>query len=157
MKKVIVLFAAILAFSANSFAQNASQTQPLKSDNSEKVGKHRGGNAKRAAGMKMNKELNLTADQSKRMKDIGNTHKGKMQALKTDNSLSKEQKKAQMGEIRKSHDAAVKGILNADQYTKMTDMKQQHHEKMKAHKDENKGVHKGKSKKQGTETPKPKN
>ena len=145
MKKVIVLFVAILAFAANSFAQDASQTQPLKSDKSEKVGKHRGGKGKRADGMKMNKELNLTADQSKHMKDIGNTYKGKMQALRTDNSLSKEQKKAQMTEIKKSHDTEVKGVLNTEQYTKMTNMKKQRHDKMKAHKSE----HKGKAKKEG--------
>ena len=151
----MVLFVAILAFAANSFAQNASETHPLKSDNSEKVGKHRGGNGKRAAGMKMNKELNLTADQSKRMKDIGNTYKGKMQALKTDNSLSKEQKKTQMSELKKSHDSEVKSVLNADQYAKMTSLRKVRQDKMKAHKGEHKGKHKGEN--NGKETPAPKN
>lgn len=150
MKKAIVLFVAILAFAANSFAQNAPQTQPLQSNNSEKVGKHRGGNGKHADGMDMKKELNLTADQSKRMKDIGNTYKGKRQALRTDNSLSKEQKKAQMSEMKKSHDSEVKGVLNADQNAKMSEMKKQRRDKMKAHK----GEHKGKKQSEAKTAPK---
>lgn len=152
MKKVIVLFVAIVAFAANSFAQTPTQAETQKAPKSEKVRKHKGEKGKHADGMDMKKDLNLSAEQSNRMKDIGNSYKGKMKALKTDNSLSKEQKKAQMSDLKKSHEADMKGVLTADQYTKFTEMKKQRHDKMKAHK----GEHKGKGKKQGGATPAPK-
>ncbi len=145
MKKVFVLFVAILAFTAHSFAQSATQTETQNAAKTERIRTHKEGKGKHAGAMDMQKELNLTTDQSNRMKDIGNSYKGKMKALRTDNTLSKEQKKAQMADIKKSHDAEIKGVLNADQYTKMTEMKKQRRDKMKAHKSE----WKGKGKKQG--------
>ncbi len=149
MKKIIVLFVAILAFAANSFAQSATQIETENKPKTEKVKGKKGGKGKRAGKMDMKKELNLTSDQSSKMKNIGNTYKGKMKTLKTDETLSKDQKKAQMAEMKKSHDAELIGVLNADQHAKFTDMKKQRHEKMKAHK----GEHKGKGKKKGgTET-----
>ncbi len=153
MKKVIVLFVAILAFAANSFAQSATQTETQNEAKTERVKGHRGGNGKHAGKMDMKKELNLSSDQSNSLKNIGNTYKGKIKALKTDETLSKDQKKAQMAEMKKAHDAEVKGVLNADQYAKLTEMKKQNHGKMKAHK----GAHKGKSKKQGDAQTEPKN
>jgi periplasmic protein CpxP/Spy len=145
MKKVIVLFIAILAFAANTFAQSATQTETQKAPKTERGKGHRGGNGKHAGKMDMKKALNLSSDQSNSMKKIGNDYKGKMKALKTDETLSNEQKKAKMADIKKLHDAEVKGVLNADQYAKLTEMKKQHQGKMQGEK----GVHKGKGKKQG--------
>ena len=88
MKKVIVLFVAILAFTANSFAQTATQIETQNESKTEKVKGHRGGKGKHADKMDMKKELNLTSDQSNSMKKIGNDYKGKMKALKTDETLS---------------------------------------------------------------------
>ncbi len=153
MKKVIVLFVAILAFAANSFAQSATQIETQNEAKTERVKGHRGGNGKHAGAMDMKKELNLSSDQSNSMKKIGNDYKGKMKALKTDETLSKEQKKSKMAEMKKSHDAEVKGVLNADQYAKLTEMKKQHSGKMQG----KKGEHKGKSKKQGDAQTEPKN
>ncbi len=152
MKKVIVLFVAIVAFAANSFAQTGTGQETQKAPKSEKVGKHKGQNGKHAHGMDMKKDLNLSDDQSKRIKDIKNSYKGKMTALKTDNSLSKEQRKTQMSDLKKSEEADVKGVLTADQYTKFTEMKKQRRNDMKAHK----GEYKRKGKKQGGATPAPK-
>lgn len=152
MKKVIVLFVAILAFAANSFAQSATQIETQNEAKTERVKGQRGGNGKHADKMDMKKELNLSSDQSNSMKKIGNDYKGKLKAMKTDETMSKEQKKAKMAEMKKSHDAEVKGVLNADQYAKMSEMKKQQNGKMKG----NKGAHKGKNKKQGDAQPAPK-
>ncbi|MBL7816982.1 MAG: hypothetical protein JNL70_18305 [Saprospiraceae bacterium] len=134
MKKVMILFAAILAFTAASFAQTSdSQPAPVGAK-MEKPQGHKGkGKHMKQAHTHMKKELNLSADQDKRMKEIGNTYKGKIQAIRTDNALSKEQKKAQLQDVQKSHDAEVKGVLSAEQYTKFTDMKKQRRDNMKGH------------------------
>jgi Spy/CpxP family protein refolding chaperone len=134
MKKVIVLFALIAAFAATSFAQTDNQAAPtatqetMKHKGGRKGGKHAG------AGMDMKKQLNLTAEQESKMKTIGGTYRGKMKALKSDNSLSKDQKKAQFAELQKAHDAEIKGTLNGDQYAKFTELKKQRRDTMKAHK-----------------------
>lgn len=144
MKKVMILFAAILAFTAASFAQTTDiQTAPNNAKMEKMHGK-KGGHHMKGAHTNMKKELNLSADQEKRMKDIGNTYKGKFQAIRTDNELNKEQKRTKIQELQKSHDAEIKGVLSADQYAKFTDLKQQRRDKMKAHK----GGEKGKMKKQ---------
>ena len=133
MKRVIVLFALIAAFSATSFAQTDAQAAP----NKPKMEKHKGGGkgGKHAgAGMDMKKQLNLTAEQETKMKTIGGTYRGKMKAIKSDNTLNKDQKKAQFAELQKAHDAEIKGVLNGDQYAKFTDLKKQRRDNMKAHK-----------------------
>ncbi len=152
MKKAIVLFVAILAFAASSFAQSATNTETQNAPKTEKIKKHKGGKSKHAGAMDMKKELNLSSDQSNRIKNIGNTYKGKMQAIRTDNSLSATQKKAQMFEIHKAQDAEIRGVLDADQSTKFTEIKKQRRDKMKAHK----GEYKGKGKKQGAAETAPK-
>ena len=147
MKKVIVLFAVIIAFAANSFAQNATQTDNQTAPLKEKVGKHnKGDKGKHAGAIDMKKDLNLSSDQETRMKNIGSTYKGKMQALRSDNTLDKNQKRVQMVEMQKAHEAEVKGVLNSEQYTKFTEMKKQRHDKMKAHKGEHKGKKQGEAK-----------
>ena len=132
MKRVIVLFALIAAFAANSFAQTDNQAAPIQQQ-TEKV---KGGGKKHGkhAGADMKKQLNLTAEQETKMKTIGGTYRGKMQAIKGDNTLSKDQKKAQFAELQKSHDAEIKGVLNGDQYAKFTEMKKQRRDNREAHK-----------------------
>lgn len=139
MKRVIVLFALIAAFAANSFAQTDNQAAPTTA--TQQTVKHNKGGRKggKHAGMNMKKQLNLTAEQETKMKTIGGTYRGKMQAIKSDNTLSKDQKKVQFAELQKAHDAEIKGVLNGDQYAKFTDLKKQHRDNMKAHKGEKGG------------------
>ena len=158
MKRVIILLAVIFAFAANSFAQTGSQTDNQAAPTGAKMEKHKGGkpkDGKHGGARNLKKELNLTAEQETRMKDIGSTYKGKMKAIQTDNTLDKEQKKAQFLAVRNAHEAEVKGVMNADQYAKFTELKKQRHDKMKAHKGEWKGKGaKGKEQKGNEPAPK---
>ena len=140
MKRVIVLFAVIFAFAANSFAQTGSQTDNQAAPSTTKMEKRKGGKPKgdqKAAAKSMKKELGLTSEQEMRMKDIGGTYRGKMKAVHSDNTLSKEQKKTQMAELKKAHEAELKGVMNGDQYAKYTELRKN----MKAQK--GKGAGKG--------------
>jgi periplasmic protein CpxP/Spy len=120
MKRVLILCAFLVAFAASSFAQTDIQAAPT---TSQKIEKRKGRGNKQAANM--GKELNLTSEQKTQLKNINGTYKGKMQALKTDNALSKDQKRAHKSDIQKAHDAELKGVLNTEQYAKFSQAKQQ--------------------------------
>lgn len=135
MKKVSVLFALLFALVANTFAQADATPAPLQSvgtEKSEGKGKlskgERKANAKHAAD-----ELGLSADQKAKMKEIGQNFKGQMKAIKTDESLTKEQKKIQAGQVAQKHQAAVKALLSPEQFSKWETMSKERRNKMKEH------------------------
>lgn len=125
MKKFVLMFTMFLAFTAISIAQT-TDAQPSPTAKTKK------GKGKVHSGMA--KDLNLSADQKSKMKDIRNTFKGKMQAIRSDKASTKEQKAAQMKELGVTHDAEMKGLLSADQYIKWTAAKAQMKENHKNHK-----------------------
>lgn len=80
------------------------------------------------------KDLNLTADQSAKLKAQKEASKAKIDAIKANSSLTEEQKKAQVKEVMKSSKADMKNILTADQMKKMQEMKKDRHGKGKGRK-----------------------
>ncbi len=125
MKKVAILVAFMCAFIAPTFAQNDAVAAPL--TNEKVVGKSdRRANLKQAS-----KELNLSAEQKTKMKEIGQSFKGKMMAIKSDAALSKDQRKIQVGEVAKGHEAEIKAVLSPEQFTKWQEMKSIRRDKMK--------------------------
>jgi periplasmic protein CpxP/Spy len=126
MKKVILFFALILTFSTFMSAQNASET-PNTTIKKEKrgKGKHMGDR-----GAHLKKELNLNDAQSAKLKSIHDTQKGKMAAIKSDNTLSKEEKKSKIKEMKAAHDTEMKSVLTHEQYTKWSEMKKNKKGKM---------------------------
>ncbi len=127
MKKIVLLFTVFFAFTAMAIAQTNAQPAPTAD-----VKKGRGKDHSQMA-----KDLNLSADQKVKMKEIKGSFKGKMQAIRTDKALTKEQKKAQVKDMYAAHEADVKALLSADQYAKWSEAKAQR----KAH---GKGKHKEK-------------
>ncbi len=123
MKKIMILCAFMVAFAASSFAQADTQPAPM-SEKTEKT-KGRGSKDRKQAVMSMKKQLNLTSEQEMRMKDIADNNKGKLKAIKSDNTLDKTQKREKMLEVQKSFDSDMKSVLNAEQYTKFTELKKQ--------------------------------
>jgi Spy/CpxP family protein refolding chaperone len=74
-------------------------------------------------------DLNLTSDQSAKLKAQKEASKTKIDAIKNNSSLTEEQKKAQVKEVMKSSKADMKNILTAEQMKKMQEMKKNHHRK----------------------------
>ncbi len=72
------------------------------------------------------KDLNLTKDQQRDMKAANMEIKNKMQAVKNDTSLTKEQKKERVQAINKERMEKMNTILTPDQQQKMNDMKKSH-------------------------------
>jgi Spy/CpxP family protein refolding chaperone len=126
MKKLAIVFAFMFAVVANTFAQADATPAPLQDATTSKVDRkaNKMGKGDRKAKMKgAADDLGLSADQKAKMKEIGQSFKGKMKAIKTDASLSKDQKKAQIGEVAKSHETELKAIMTPEQFTKFTEMK----------------------------------
>lgn len=123
MKKLFLVAIAGLFFAANSNAQvkrNAPQSQQMRSDSSRHFKK----------GNMMN-ELNLTADQKTQMKTVHQDMKQQREAIMNDQSLTSDQKKEKMKDLRKSQSEKVNTILSPDQQSKMKEMRKQ---RMKNHK-----------------------
>lgn len=77
-------------------------------------------------GEKFAKELNLTPDQQSDLKQIRESSRQQFQAIKNDSSLTADQKKAKMKELRKSTREQMMSKLNPDQQAKFKEMRKEH-------------------------------
>ncbi len=105
MKKIIVLALAVIGV---QLAASAQEKETL-------IRSHH----KTEARAKMKEELNLTKEQSEKLKAIHADTKTKMQALRDDQSLSKEDRKAKVGAIMKEREEKTNAILSTEQKEKM--------------------------------------
>jgi len=74
----------------------------------------------------MSKELGLTATQQEQMSKIRAEYSSQFQALRNDNSLTKDQKKAKMQDLRKAQMDKMKTVLTPDQIDKMKSFRKEH-------------------------------
>ena len=119
----------------------------LKKENKDKRQHHRKEDHKtpqernQAHLQKLTTDLNLNADQQKKVSELLSERSTKMAMLKksrkdTGVKPTDEERKAmkkQMEEDHKATDAKMKAILNADQYTKWTAIQKENKQKMKDH------------------------
>lgn len=71
---------------------------------------------------RMTQQLNLTDDQQQKIKPILENESTQMQSLRSDSSLSQEDRMAKMKQIRESTTSQINPILNADQQKKYAEM-----------------------------------
>jgi periplasmic protein CpxP/Spy len=71
---------------------------------------------------RLTKDLNLTADQQTKVLDILKSQQSQMESLRSDTSLSQEDRHAKMMDIRKSSDSQIRGILDSNQQKKWDEM-----------------------------------
>ena len=114
IKKLAVTGSLILAFAAFGAAQTGT-TGGATPDQNATATKHEGW-----------KDLNLSADQKAKIKSIREQTKQQMQAVKADNSLTAEQKKAKMKEIRENSFSQINSQLTPEQQQKFAQMRAQH-------------------------------
>ncbi len=69
------------------------------------------------------KELGLTADQEAKWKEIGQQEKTALEAIRSDTSLSKEDKRAKAMETNKTYGDQRRALLNPDQQKKFDEMR----------------------------------
>lgn len=76
-------------------------------------------------GADMQKELDLTSDQQHKMEQMRTDFRNRFTSLRSDNTLTEEQKKAKMQEMRKQQRDQMRSILTPDQIQKMESQRQQ--------------------------------
>lgn len=87
----------------------------------------------------MAKELNLTDAQKTQIKGIHEQQRTKMQELRSNTTLTQDQKKEQLKSLRESAETQVNGVLNADQQKKFAEMKANRKERMEKHRKHRRG------------------
>lgn len=80
------------------------------------------------------KELNLTADQQKKLEKVNVDFKVKMDELRNKSGLTKETRQAEMKALRQEHRKAIDGILTAEQQAKIKDKEVNHRDRMRNNK-----------------------
>lgn len=71
---------------------------------------------------RMSQQLNLSADQQQQIKPILENESKQMQALREDTSLSQDDRRSRMMQIRQQSASQIKPILNADQQKQFDEM-----------------------------------
>ena len=117
MKKVIfgiALLGSVLTFSPAAFSQTPNGTN----QNGQ-------GGAREPEYEKLKTDLGLSDDQVTSWKNLEETYKPKMKAIRSNTALSEEDKKTQMKQLHESKQADLKKILTPDQYTKFEEIRRQ--------------------------------
>lgn len=79
-----------------------------------------------ARGAQLQKQLNLTPEQQSKMTQLRTDFKSKFETLRNDESLTQDQKKEKMQELRKDEQAQMKTVLTADQLQKLQSLHKEH-------------------------------
>jgi periplasmic protein CpxP/Spy len=77
----------------------------------------------------LQKALGLSDDQTAQVKAIFTDEQTKFEALRSNTSLSREDRRTQMQALRQDEDTKVQGVLTADQKTKYAAMQEQMRER----------------------------
>lgn len=120
MKKFVLIAIAAIAFTTASQAQDSSMAKKDKKMHEMKA--HRGD---------MMSELNLTADQQEKMKKLREDNRTKMEAIRSNASLSDEQKQEQMKSLHTDLRKSTEALLTDDQKTKWKELRKEHMENRK--------------------------
>ncbi len=118
-----LMLAGISMLTMSAVAQNDNNDQQ-----SAPAGEHRGGHhmdpAKRTE--MLTKQLKLTSDQQAKVLDLFKSEQSQMEGLRSDSSLSQDDRRSKMMEIRKTTNDQVRGLLDPDQQKKFDAMQSQH-------------------------------
>jgi hypothetical protein len=80
----------------------------------------------------LTKQLKLDADQQQKVLDISMSAQSQMQSLRSDSSVSQEDRRSKMMQIRKTSDEQIRALLDSKQQKKW-DAMQSEHEQWRGH------------------------
>jgi len=81
----------------------------------------------------LGKRLNLSSDQQAKVQDIFKSEQSQMESLRSDSSLSQDDRRSKMMEIHKASNDQVRALLDSDQQKKFDEMQSMRQERMKGH------------------------
>lgn len=115
----LISIAAPFAAAQDSPSQNGDQ-QP----GSQEHGRRHGMDPAQRT-QELTKRLKLTTDQQAKVKDALTSEHSQMESLHQDSSLSQDDRRAKMMEIRKNTDTQIRGLLDSTQQKKFDEMQAQ--------------------------------
>jgi periplasmic protein CpxP/Spy len=124
------LACSITAFAvAQNNGQNNGNDQPSASAGQapEQGGMHRHFDPEQRAAM-LTKQLKLTSDQQPKVLDALKSEQSQMEKLRSDSSLSQDDRRSKMMDIHKATNDQIRGLLTADQQKKWDEMQSRHGE-----------------------------
>jgi Spy/CpxP family protein refolding chaperone len=109
------------------------QRQQLEKMKEERMAKGKQGGFEKGKGQKeglkhgadLQKELGLSQDQQAKVEKIRTDYRGQFDALRNDNSLSKEEKRTKMHELMKKQQEEMKTVLTQEQIEKMKTLRKE--------------------------------
>jgi len=133
----VLAAAAILSLSTLAFGQSGTpSTTPPPSGGQNQQGPPPGGGGPGGGGQgrggmdpaamveRLTKELDLTADQQTKVKDILTKRAADMKTLREDQSTAPEDKRAKSRDIQEASNKAINAVLTPDQQKKYADMQE---------------------------------
>ena len=126
MKQIVLTSALLLSFAGTAaFAQAAApQTTAPQTQVTHKH--HRHAHNPHKVALKMGKKLNLSQDQTAKLEPILAERQQKIKALRTDTTLTADQKKDQRHQIQENTRTELSGVLTPDQMQQLKNMRQAH-------------------------------
>jgi len=79
------------------------------------------------------KRLNLSSDQQSKVEEILKSEQSQMESLRSDSSVSQQDRRSKMMDIHKSSNDQIRALLNPDQQKKWDEMQSKHGEWMQGH------------------------
>ena len=122
----------LVAAGAISIAAPFASTQDSPSQNSASQNNDQQPEHNRRHGMdpaqrtqELTKKLKLSTDQQAKVKDALESEHSQMESLHQDSSLSQDDRRSKMMDIRKTADAQIRGLLDSNQQKKWDEMQAQ--------------------------------
>ncbi|MFZ0957341.1 MAG: hypothetical protein WAN60_13425 [Candidatus Sulfotelmatobacter sp.] len=120
---LLVLIAAGAISIAVPFA--AAQDSPSQNGDQQSAQGHRHGMDPAQRTQELTKKLKLTTDQQAKVKDALESEHSQMESTHQDSSLSQDDRRAKMMEIRKTTNTQIRELLDSDQQKKWDEMQAQ--------------------------------
>ena len=121
---VLMLFCLIGMLTASSVAQDSGATQPQSTPpgtSAEHWRGHRQADPAKRTEM-LTKHLGLTSEQQPKVLDVLKSEQSQWEKLRSDSSLSQEDRRGKMMDIHKSTNDQIRALLTADQQKKWDEM-----------------------------------
>ena len=113
----LMLAGLVYAATPVASAQDTNEQQSAPSAGQHGYGGHNHFDPDKRAAM-LSKQLNLSADQKAKVTDILKSEQSQMESLRSDASVSQEDRHSKMMEIHKSSNEQISALLNPDQQKK---------------------------------------
>ena len=123
----ILSLASLLTITGTVLAQDAAKTPEASTAPASAPGKKRQGPGGTPAGQRdmWIKEVGASEEQAGKIRDVLKSQGDKVREIRTNESLSQEDRRAKMKELRDGMTAQIKGILTPDQFDKYQKLQEQ--------------------------------